>query len=394
MQDMLGTIDAYILRRITVVTLAAVAVTTGIALTTQILLRINLLAATGQSLLTVGKLAGLLIPSMVVVALPFAILIGVMTALRGLNQDNELAVMEAAGVGIWRRARPALIVGVAGALIVAAFGLWLQPQAAKGIRQLIATASGDLLSSAVVSGTFTQIEPGLLIQIAERRTNGEFGGIFISDSRNKDEEIVYIAKSGALLTTAETALLYFRDGFVQRRNPADGSITTIRFDAYSLDAGTFSKVGEGRLRISERETLQLMNPDPQDEAFQKNPNAFQREIHRRFSDPLYPPAMALVALFATVAARSNRQNGGTLLVIAAATGVGLRAIGLAIVDGMAPTPFAVVLYYAFPVAIIVFFALAIAGRIKMNWVEAGAERLAEQAARLATFAGWRRNSTP
>jgi lipopolysaccharide export system permease protein len=379
---MLGTIDSYILRRITMVALAAILVTTGIALTTQILLRINLLASTGQSLLTIGKLAGLLIPSMMVVALPFAILIGVMAAMRNLNQDSELAVMEAAGIGTWRRARPALIVGAVGSLIVLVFGVWLQPLAAKHLRVLLAEASGDLLSAAVVSGTFMQAEPGLLIQISERRPGGGFAGIFINDSRNKDEEIAYIAKTGALLTTDGETLLHFRDGVVQRRSNADGTITTIKFESYSLDAGTFSRAGGVTLRVQDRATIDLINPDPADELFQRKPDQFMREFHRRLSDPIYPFALVLVALYATVNARSNRRTSDGFLFLAAATGVGLRAAGLAISDGLAVSASTIVLFYAFPLAICAFYAAAIAGFIRMNWLD----RLAEVTADLPTRA--------
>ena len=70
-------IERYMFWRIGLLALGALAVTTGIALTTQVLLRVDLLASTGQSLLTIGELAMYLIPGMVAVALPFAVLIAV-----------------------------------------------------------------------------------------------------------------------------------------------------------------------------------------------------------------------------------------------------------------------------------------------------------------------------
>ncbi|NJR14041.1 MAG: LPS export ABC transporter permease LptF, partial [Phyllobacteriaceae bacterium] len=58
-------IERYILRRILLVGCAALAVTTAMALTTQVLARIDFLTSNGQSIAVVGQLALLLIPGMV-----------------------------------------------------------------------------------------------------------------------------------------------------------------------------------------------------------------------------------------------------------------------------------------------------------------------------------------
>jgi Lipopolysaccharide export system permease LptF/LptG len=98
-------IERYMFRRIGLLALGALTVTTGIALTTQVLLRVDLLASTGQSLLTIGELALYLIPGMIAVALPFAVLISVLQTMRAMNQDSELVVLEASGSGILQRVR-------------------------------------------------------------------------------------------------------------------------------------------------------------------------------------------------------------------------------------------------------------------------------------------------
>ena len=154
-------IERYMFRRIGLLALGALTVTTGIALTTQVLLRVNLLASTGQSLATFGELALYLIPGMVAVALPFAVLISVLQTMHSMNQDSELVVMEASGTSIFKRARPALTVGLIGTLICMVLTVWVEPLAGQKIRALLTRASGDLLSSAVQSGTFKQVDKGL-----------------------------------------------------------------------------------------------------------------------------------------------------------------------------------------------------------------------------------------
>ena len=72
-------IERYIFGRAAKLTVVTLVAATFVVLITQILVRINLLTTSGQSLATVGKLALSLIPSMILITLPFAVLIGVWT---------------------------------------------------------------------------------------------------------------------------------------------------------------------------------------------------------------------------------------------------------------------------------------------------------------------------
>lgn len=355
-------IERYIFRRILVVAVAALAVTTGMALTTQVLIRVNLLTSSGQSMLTIGKLAMLLIPEMLIVSMPFALLIGVLQTLRAMNQDSELAVLEASGSSIAGRAKPALAAALIGCLCVGTLSIWVEPAASRQIREMIGKAAGDLLSSAIQSGGFKQVGEGLILQIAEKLPGGEFGGIFVSDSRDPENEITYVAKTGALVKEGERNLLVVRDGEIQRKNPKDQSITFIRFDVYSLDASTFTGASKPTLMPRDRTTAYLLNPDPNDATYQSAPGTFARELNKRFSDPLYPLAMVLVGLFFTVNARSNRQEAGMALAVAALTGFGLKALGFVLVARSSDSQVFSALAYAAPIGTaLVFGALLMRG---------------------------------
>lgn len=370
-------IEFYMLRRIGLFALAALAVTTCIALTTQVLLRIDLLASTGQSLQTIGQLALYLVPGMVAVALPFAVMIGILQTMRAMNQDSETVVLEASGTGIVKRARPALTVGVIGTAICFAITLWLEPLTGERIRELLARASGDLLSAAIQSGSFKQIEPGLFIQIAEKLPNGGFGGIFVSDTRDTANHFTYIAKTGSLLNDKGRTLLLINDGQIQRRSTSDNTISFIYFDNYSLDAGSFSTPSEFSLRARERPTAYLFNPDVNDPEFQRTPERIEREIHRRFTDPLYSFLLAVIAISVTVTAKSHRQSGAAALTLAAVTGFGVRTLGFVLVGNAGTSFFTTALLYAFPIVLIcIYFWLLLTGR-RMAWLDPAGERIAE-----------------
>ena len=375
-------IERYMFRRIGMLALGALTVTTGIALTTQVLLRVDLLASTGQSLATIGQLALYLVPSMVAVALPFAVLIGILQTMRTMNQDSELVVLEASGSSITQRARPALTIGVIGTVICFVISIWIEPLAGQKIRELLARASGDLLSAAIQSGSFKQIDKGLFIQIAEKLPDGRFGGIFVSDARDETNQFTYIAKTGSILAEEGQTLLVVNDGEIQRKNIADGTITFIKFDTYSLDAGAFSSPGSIFLTARDRSTSYLLNPDINDPEFQRFPGRVGRELHRRFSDPLYSMALAFIAVYVTVTARSHRQGATAALTSAALLGFGVRAIGFVLAGAAGLGLFSILTLYLFPVMMIAVFAgLLVSGR-QMQWLETFSEGMIEFSSRI------------
>ena len=90
-------IERYIFRRIFLLAVGILIVTTILAMTTQILLYVNLLTSTGQSLMTYAMLAVMLMPKVMVIVMPFALLIAAGYTLGGMNDNSELVVMESAG---------------------------------------------------------------------------------------------------------------------------------------------------------------------------------------------------------------------------------------------------------------------------------------------------------
>lgn len=356
-------IERYMLRRIGILTFGALTVTTGIALTTQVLLRVDLLASTGQSLATIGQLALYLLPGMIAVALPFGVLIGILQTMRAMNQDSELVVLEASGTSIVQRARPALVIGALGSLICLVISVWLEPLTAQKIRELLARASGDLLSSAIQSGSFKQVDQGLWIQIAEKLPNGGFGGIFVADNRDPANHFTYIAKTGSIVAEQGRTLLLVNDGQIQRKDVAQNTISFIKFDTYSLDAGTFSSPGTLFLTARDRPTFYLINPDVNDPQFQKFPERLRGELHRRFSDPLYSLTLALIGIYVTVSARSHRQGAAAALTAAASLGFAVRSAGFVLAGNAGVSLISILVLYGFPLAVTGLFSwLLMTGR--------------------------------
>ena len=173
-------IERYIFRRVLILSVATLATTTVIAMTTQVLLRIDLLSSTGQSVLTFVKLAGLLIPPMMLVVMPFALMIGAAQTLTTMNSDSELAVIEASGGAGHLISRPILVIAAGMSIFCLIEATLIEPWSNRQVRVLLDKASADLFSAAVQSGTFHEVDDNLYVSVAEKYPGGRLGGIFLS----------------------------------------------------------------------------------------------------------------------------------------------------------------------------------------------------------------------
>lgn len=299
-------IEAYILRRIVQMTLAALLPVLAIIWTIQVLGRINLVTDSGQSIGSFMKLATLILPTIIPIVLPFAVVIGIAQTLTAMNNDSELAVLDAAGAPRSTLMKPVLMFAAFLSIFSFSVSNFVEPQVRLAARQMIAAAYADLLSSVIEEKSFRSIQDGLYVQIAERHSGRVLLGLFVVDQRNPAFDLVYYAREGAVDPNGTS--LTMKNGEVHRRTP-DGKISVIRFDTYGLDLSEMTKTsnGETRLRPSQRPLSYLLSPDPADPDYIATPGAYRSELHKRLSEWLFPFVYGLIAFAIAGSARSHRE---------------------------------------------------------------------------------------
>ncbi|KRB50305.1 LPS export ABC transporter permease LptF [Rhizobium sp. Root708] len=298
-------LETYIMRRVGQMFLVALLPVLAIIWTTQVLQRINLVTDSGQSIGSFAKLATLILPSIIPVVLPFALVIGITQTLTTMNNDSELAVIDAAGARRSTILRPILVL----AALISAFSFLvdnvIEPKAKSGARQMIAAAYADLLSTVIEEKNFRRIDNGLYVQISERLSGRILKGLFVVDERDPAFELIYYAREGAV--DAKGTSLIMHDGEVHRKTTT-GDVSVIRFDSYSFDLSDLTQNrGQASLRASDRELSFLLDPDKNDKDYISRPGTYRAELHRRLSDWLLPMVFALVSLAIAGDARSHRE---------------------------------------------------------------------------------------
>jgi lipopolysaccharide export system permease protein len=385
-------IERYIFRRAFSLTMSTLCITTVIVLITQVLLRVDILTQTSESLRTFLMLSLLLIPSMALLVAPFALLIGGSQVLNTMNADSELAVIEASGGSSWLTAKPILLIAIGLTLASLVVSLFVEPWSNRSLRDLTRAASADLVHFAVQSGAFKKLQDNLYIQIGEELPGGDFGGIFIIDNRDPTKNVIYYAKRGSIQSFNDDDFLLMTDGEIQQKNIQTNAISVIRFQSYALDFSNFGSASKDRTAFrfpKERSTAYLFHPDPNDPVFKSRPGLLRAELHRRFSDWLYPLAFGVITIYFAGGARSNREERLWSMTFAGLIALGFRAAGFVVVNNAGRNSETAFIPYVVAVApVVIFTALILLGKTargSQKWTDKAGEIFFRFLGRLPSF---------
>ncbi len=374
-------VERYILRRTFVFFIVALTWTLAIVWTAQVLGRIDLVTDSGQSTLTFFEVATLILPTIIPVVVPFAIIIAVAQTLSTMNSDSELIVINAAGASRMTVIRPIIILAIVVSLFSFVVDNVVDPMARQRSHELIAKSRADLLSLIIQEGTFRKVEEGLFVQVGKRLTDGRLGQIFVADSRKKNIDIIFYAKLGTFIKRDNKHMLVMENGFIHRKAPAD-VISVISFDSYVLDLSEFSYAAQKvTMRPKDRDTLYLINPPANDQAYQRDPNAFQAELNRRFTAWLYPITFALIAIAVASDIRSHRDARIHPLIATIGIALLFRWVGF-FFEGKAETvPWMSYIVYSVPISASLLMIWFIRKNNSMELLVAAADWIAVQCKR-------------
>lgn len=342
----MGSINEYILRATLGAFLIVLVSLTAVIWVTQALRDIDIMTSQGQTILVFVGITGLIIPLLVLVIAPIALLIAVAHVLNKLSNDSEIIVMNAAGMSPWVLFRAFVAAALVVSVLVGAISAYFAPKGLRMLRDWLTEVRANVVSSIVQPGRFTTIENGVTIHIRERRPNGQLAGIFLDDRRNPNERVTVLSEIGELLDNESGTYLVLQKGIVQRQETGQRDPAMVVFDRYAFDLSQFAGGAQSaKYSIRERYLWQLLFPDPKDQFYVEQPGQFRAELHDRLMAPLYPLAFVVIAYAYLGAPRTTRQSR-TLSMLGAIGGVALlRLIGFASTVFGAVVPWMLALQY-------------------------------------------------
>jgi lipopolysaccharide export system permease protein len=319
----MGSIGRYIFRTTFAAFLVILVSLTAVIWVTQSLHDIDLVTSQGQSILVFVFITGMIIPLLVLVIAPIALLIAIAHVLNKMSTDSEIIVMNAAGMSPWILFRAFLSVAVVVSIGVLVISAYFAPKGLRMLTDMLTEVSADVVTNLVQPGRFVPIESGVVMRIRGRRSNGQLVGIFLDDQRDPAQRVTIIADTGELLDNANGTFLVLQQGMVQRFKAKQPDPTMVVFDRYAFDLSTLVH-GQQAVKYSVRQRYlwQLLFPDPKDPSYLEQPNEFRAEMHDRLMAPIYPIAFAVIAFAYLGAPRTNRQSR-TVSMLGAVGGVAL-----------------------------------------------------------------------
>jgi lipopolysaccharide export system permease protein len=335
---------------------------TAIIWVTQALRDIDIVTNQGQTLLVFVGLTGLIIPLLVLIIAPIALVIAIAYTINKLNTDSEIVVINAAGMSPWRMLRPFLAVAIVVAFMVAGIGAYVAPKGLRALHDWATKVRSDVVANIVQPGRFITIEPGLTFHLRERRPNGQLVGIFMDDRRDPKEHSTFLAEYGEIVESNNSNFLLLHNGSMQRLETGKLDPTIVLFDRHAFD---LSRFGAGMALQAtvygarERSLWELLNPDPDDSLVKSQPGQLRAEMHDRLAAPLYPLAFVMIAFAILGAPRTSRQSRAFSLGLTIAFVTTLRFVGFAGVVFAAHNAAAILIVYVSLVIALAFGVVAI-----------------------------------
>lgn len=295
----------YIFRQLCLVTLFSTGMLALCLWLTQSIRFIDLVLTRGFSLTVFFKFILFLLPDLIVIILPVALLISILFVYNRLLNDSELLALKNGGLSNFELARGGLLLAGLIALIMYGINFYFLPLSFQKFKTMEHEIREKIGLSMIRPGEFHNFKH-ITLYVKKRNKNGEVFGILLQDARSPQHPITIMAEKG--LISPNTDLLTMFNGTRQESHPETGKPSILWFKEYSLNlSSSANKGGHRQLKPYERFMDDLLNPKDV-EANSSFAKRLLMEAHQRLLIPLMSPLFALTALNFFLRHHSPRQK--------------------------------------------------------------------------------------
>jgi lipopolysaccharide export system permease protein len=328
----MGSIGRYMFRATMSAFLISLVSLTIVIWFTQAMREFDLITSQRQTLLVFVGITGLIIPLLVMMIAPIALVMASAHVINKLSSDSEIIVMNAAGISPWLLLRPFIVAATVVSILLAGIAAYVSPRSLRALRDWSAQVRADILTNIVQPGRFTTVGGNLTFHIADRRQNGLLVGIFVDDRRDPKEHATYLAEQGEIVKNDSGSFLVFQGGSIQRLEAGQRDPRIVMFDRYAFDLSQFTGGAQNVVyTVREKYLWDLLWPKVDDPLYVAQPDQYLSELHDRLSTPLYPFAFVIVAFAFLGPPQTTRQSRslalmGTIAIIAVLRLVGFVSV--------------------------------------------------------------------
>lgn len=269
-----------------------------------------------------GEIAAALLPNVLILTLPTAILAGIVIGFARMGSDSEIIAIRAAGVGTWSLLWPALLIGLLATVATTFLHLKETPQAARDLRRAALQGALRKLDSPVEPRTFNTEIPGYVIYVRDGdKSQGSWGRVFIYAQQPDGSTRVVTARSGRIDSSNERSELVLSDAVAMKIPPGSGERDYVveRLDQLRIAINTGRAALLERLSQKDLQTEELDWKDLKEQVHSDSIDArreAERTLNRKLALSVTPLVFALFGGLLGMRVRRGGRGAGILLSLA------------------------------------------------------------------------------
>ncbi|MDQ6651370.1 MAG: LptF/LptG family permease [Acidobacteriota bacterium] len=270
-----------------------------------------------------GAIAAALLPSVLILTLPVAVLAGIIIGFARMGSDSEIVAIRAAGASTWSLLWPVLVIGLLATVATTFLHMSEAPQAARGLRRAAVQGALHKLDSPVEPRTFNTEIPGYVIYVRDGDKNqGLWGRVFIYAQQPDGSTRVVTARSGRIDSSAEKSELVLSDAVAMKIPSAEGanrSYVVERLDQLRIAIDTGRAALIEHLSQKEMQAEELNWNDLKQQAHSNSieeRREAERTLNRRLALSAAPFVFALFGGLLGLRVRRGGRGAGVLLCLA------------------------------------------------------------------------------
>ncbi|MEO7970700.1 MAG: LptF/LptG family permease, partial [bacterium] len=269
-----------------------------------------------------AEIAAALLPNVLILTVPVAVLAGIVIGFSRLGSDSEIVAMRAAGVGTWTLLWPALLIGALGT--AGAFYLHMKeaPQAARDLRRVAIQGALKKLESPVEPRTFNTEIPGYVIYVRDGdKAQGTWGRVFIYALQPDGSTRIVTARQGRIDSSADKSELVLTDAVALKLPPPDSAdrsnvvehLEQLRLAVNTGRAELLETLSQKEVQSEERDWTDLQQQIHSASADERREGA--RTLHRRLALSVSPLLFAFLGGLIGLRIRRGGRGAGVLLTL-------------------------------------------------------------------------------
>lgn len=310
----LGIIDRYIFLELIPPFFLGLLICTFILLIGRISKLTELAISKGAGFAVLVQLIVYIIPSFLSLTMPMAVLIASVVTFNRLSSDNEIVVLRACGVSLYRIIFPTFLLAATVYIVTTLMITQVSPLANRSFYKLLYNVAQSKAAFVIEEGVFCNSFPGMVIFANKIPAGNNMSEVFISDERNPEKPHVITARQGTLVNdpSIRGIVLRLQEGTIHNLREEGDIYQKLTFLSNDIVLD-FEKPEDGGIKYGKKE---LLLPELRDAIRKKeaagDPNSrkealtYRIELDKKFA---FPFAAIVFALLGAPLGITGRRSG-------------------------------------------------------------------------------------